>query len=78
VFNGLCLSRLATGPQNCGSTLNQFGDPIKAAATLASKPETPAELKDSAPDGTIAGFDLNAEDTQPLLDYFFGEQGGGQ
>jgi ABC-type transporter Mla subunit MlaD len=78
VFNGACISRLSQGPQNCGSTLNQFGDPIKAAATLASKPKSPEELKAAVGDDAVAGFDLNAEDTQPLLDYFFGAQGGGQ
>jgi ABC-type transporter Mla subunit MlaD len=81
VFNGACISRSpgANGqPSGCGSTLGKFGDPVTAAATLASRPDTPPELKAAVPDGAIAGFDLNAEDTQPLLDYFFGTQGGGQ
>jgi ABC-type transporter Mla subunit MlaD len=77
VFNGLCVSRTgdsATGPQNCGSTLGQYGDPVKAAATAASEPKTPEELKQAiAPDKAIAGVPLDSEDAKPLLDYLFGE-----
>ncbi len=78
-FEGPCLARIPIGPQGCGSTLGQFGDPIKAAATLASRPKNSEELKQAiGPTEAIGGIDLNAEDTQPLLDYFFGQQGGGQ
>jgi len=80
VFNGLCISRTgdgATRPQNCGSTLGQYGDAATAAATMASEPRTPEDLKAAiAPEQAIAGIDLEAEDAQPLLDYLFGSQGG--
>jgi virulence factor Mce-like protein len=82
VFNGLCVTRTgndATGPQNCGSTLEQYGDPVKAAATLASEPRSVDDLKRAiAPDKGIAGIDLDSEDAQPFLDYLFGSQGGGR
>lgn len=77
VFNGACVSRTgdsARGPQNCGSTLGQYGDPVKAAATAASEPKTPEELKQAiAPNKAIAGVPLDSEDAKPLLDYLFGE-----
>jgi ABC-type transporter Mla subunit MlaD len=82
VINGLCVSHTGNqprGPENCGSTLEQYGDPVKAAATLASEPKSAEELKQAvAPAKAIAGIDLDSEDAQPLLDYLFGSQGAGK
>lgn len=76
VFNGACLARTPGSggrPLNCGSTLSQFGDPVTAAATMASKPGSPDELKQAVtPNARIAGIDLDSEDAEPLLDYLFG------
>jgi len=77
VFHGTCVSRSGDRPrasENCGSTLGQYGDPVKAAATAASEPKSPEELKQAiAPETAIAGVPLDSEDAKPLLDYLFGE-----
>jgi phospholipid/cholesterol/gamma-HCH transport system substrate-binding protein len=77
VFNGLCLARTPDGPGNCQSTLSGFGDPVKAAATMASTPRSPDDLRRAAgPSKAIAGLELDSEDAEPLLDYLFGSNGG--
>jgi ABC-type transporter Mla subunit MlaD len=77
VFNGACLARGPEGPSTCQSTLSGFGDPVKAAATMAATPRSPDELKAAVgPDKAIAGVDLSSEDAEPLLDYLFGSTGG--
>ncbi|HYI79884.1 MAG TPA: MlaD family protein [Thermoleophilaceae bacterium] len=77
VFNGLCVTRTGNSPrrdpENCGSTLQQYGDPVKAGAAAASEPKTPEELEQAiAPNKAIAGVPLDSEDAKPLLDYLFG------
>ncbi len=78
VFHGLCVSRSGDSPrrdpENCGSTLQQYGDPVKAAAAAAAEPKSSEELKQAiAPNKAIAGMPLDSEDAKPLLDYLFGE-----
>jgi ABC-type transporter Mla subunit MlaD len=76
VIHGTCVSRTGDNPrppENCGSTLGQYSDPVTAAATAASEPKSPAELERAiAPDKAIAGVPLDSEDAKPLLDYLFG------
>jgi hypothetical protein len=70
---------LARGPLEggCDGWLSTFGDPVKAAEAMASRPTNPDELKQAiAPDKAIAGVDLDSEDAEPLLDYLFGSSGG--
>lgn len=79
-INGLCVTRTldsATRPQNCGSTLSQYGDAAASAATLASEPKSVDDLKQAiAPSQGIGGYDLDSEEAQPFLDYLFGPGGG--
>jgi ABC-type transporter Mla subunit MlaD len=66
----------------CGSTLTNYGDPIKAAS-IAGTPR--GKLQQQFPpteegetvgeDAVVAGIDLN-EDGEALLDYLFGSEGG--
>lgn len=75
-FVAPCLAR-GPGEGGCNGWLSTFGDPVKAAAAMASRPDTPEELRQSiAPDKAIAGVDLDSEDAKPLLDYLFGSSGG--
>jgi len=70
---------LARGPLKggCDGLFSTFGDPVKAAAAMESRPSSPEELKQAiAPNKAIAGVDLDSEDAQPLLEYFFGSPGG--
>lgn len=76
VFNN-CVARNPLKSSGCAADLGIFGDPVKAAAAMSSRPTSIDELKrEIAPSKTIAGLDLDDPEAESLLDFFFEANGG--
>lgn len=84
VRSGLIIKCPARVPQEegCGATLKNYGDPVKAASSPNGLMESlqrqfpPTKPgKTFGDDAAVAGVDLNAEDSQPFLDYLLGDGG---
>ncbi|HEX2071872.1 MAG TPA: MlaD family protein [Thermoleophilaceae bacterium] len=85
VRTGLVIKCPARSPLEggCAATLENYGDPVKASADTSGllqtlqrqfPPTKPGKVVGE--DAVVAGVDLNAEDSQPFLDYLLGERGG--
>ncbi|HEX2160513.1 MAG TPA: MlaD family protein [Thermoleophilaceae bacterium] len=85
VRTGLVIKCPARSPLQggCAATLENYGDPVKAAADTSGllqtlqrqfPPTKPGQVVGD--DAVVAGVDLNSEDAQPFLDYLLGERGG--